>query len=484
MGQEAGKPLRRSPHLGRGERGLYTSLMSWTRAFAAPFFPLLFLVAGTGLSSAALGAGQERKPNVVIIYTDDQGSVDMNIYGSTDLVTPHMDSLARRGIRFTQFYTAAPVCSPSRAALLTGRYPQRAGVPGNVSSQPGRAGMAPEQVTLAEMFKAAGYATAHIGKWHLGYTPETMPNHQGFDYSFGHMGGCIDNYSHFFYWSGPNRHDLWRNGQEVFHDGVFFADLMVEEASRFLQAHREQPFFLYFALNTPHYPYQGDERWLRHYADLPYPRNLYAAFLSTQDERIGHLLSRIDELGLTEHTIVVFQSDHGHSTEERAHFGGGNAGPYRGAKFSLFEGGIRVPAILSWPGHLPENEVRTQMGVNVDWMPTLAELCGVPLPDGTIDGKSLALVLRSQEAPSPHRVFHWATGRDGSQWAVREGDWKLLGNPQDTSHKGELSPQDELFLANLAEDVTEMKNLRHQYPDVVKRLQQLHQDWVNTLSAP
>jgi len=192
-----------------------------------------------------------RAPNVIIIYTDDQGSVDLNCYGAKDLATPHMDSLAKRGVRFTQFYAAAPVCSPSRAGLLTGRYPVRAGVPGNVSSRPGNAGMPAAQVTIAETFKKAGYATAHIGKWHLGYTKETMPNGQGFDYSFGHMGGCIDNYSHFFYWNGPNRHDLWRNGKEIFADGKFFPQLMADEASAFIEKHHAKPFFIYYALNNP-----------------------------------------------------------------------------------------------------------------------------------------------------------------------------------------------------------------------------------------
>jgi len=173
-------------------------------------------------------AGQDSKsPNVILIYTDDQGSIDVGCYGARDLSTPHMDALAARGTRWTQFYSAAPVCSPSRAAVLTGRYPQRAGLAGNAGSQPGSHGMPPEQVTMAEMFKAAGYATGHIGKWHLGYRTETMPNAQGFDDSFGHMGGCIDNYSHFFYWNGPNRHDLWRNGKEIWEDGKFFPELMV-----------------------------------------------------------------------------------------------------------------------------------------------------------------------------------------------------------------------------------------------------------------
>jgi arylsulfatase A-like enzyme len=161
-------------------------------------------------------AASAPKPNVIFILADDQGSVDLGCYGAKDLHTPHTDAIAARGVRFTQFYSAAAVCSPSRAGALTGRWPARAGVPGNVSSQKGgRGGLPPEERTMAEVFKAAGYATAHIGKWHLGYTPETSPRAQGFDHSFGHMGGCIDNYSHFFYWQGPNRHDLWRDGTEV-----------------------------------------------------------------------------------------------------------------------------------------------------------------------------------------------------------------------------------------------------------------------------
>ena len=155
-------------------------------------------------------------------------------------------------------------------------------------------------------------------KWHLGYTPQTMPNGQGFDHSFGHMGGCIDNYSHFFYWQGPNRHDLWRNGEEIFEDGKFFPELMAAEAGKFIQQNKDKPFFMYFALNSPHYPYQGYAKWLKHYKNLPYPRNLYAAFLSTQDEAIGQLVGTVDRLGLRKNTIIIFQSDHGHSHDSLA----------------------------------------------------------------------------------------------------------------------------------------------------------------------
>ena len=273
------------------------------------------------------------KPNVIFIMADDQGSVDLGCYGAKDLHTPHTDRLAASGVRFTQFYSAAPVCSPSRAGALTGRWPVRAGVPGNCASQKGAKGaLPPEEVTMAEMFKAAGYATAHIGKWHIGYTPETSPQAQGFDHSFGHMGGCIDNFSHFFYWSGPNIHDLWRNGAEVFHDGHFFPDLMVQEAVRFIEQSKDRPFFIYYALNTPHYPYQGDAKWLEHFKDQPHPRKLNAAFIAAQDQRIGRLVANVEDLtGRRDNTIIIFQSDNGHSTEERAHYGGGSAGPYRGA---------------------------------------------------------------------------------------------------------------------------------------------------------
>lgn len=436
------------------------------------------------------------KPNVILILTDDQGSVDMGAYGAADLETPAMDALARRGVRFTQFYSGAPVCSPSRAAVLTGRYPDRAGMPSNAPSEKGKPGMPTDEVTIAEVLRMAGYATCHVGKWHLGYTPETMPNAQGFDWSFGHMGGCIDNWSHFFYWQGPNRHDLWRNGEEVHAPGRFFGDLMVEEAAAFLRSHRERPFFLYFAMNMPHYPYQGDPKWLARYAALPYPRNLYAAFLSTQDERIGRLLVELDALGLRERTIVILQSDNGHSTEERAHSGGGSAGPYRGAKFSLFEGGIRMPAILSWPGRIGEGEVRSQTAHACDWLPTIAELCGVPLPEPPtnagaggkggidakgLDGRSLVAVLRSADAPSPHGMLHWTFGP--SRWAVREGDWKLLVGAQDTSLQGPEAKVESPFLVHLGDDPGERRNLAPERPEIVERLRKAHEEWRGGLAA-
>ncbi len=439
-------------------------------------------VAG-GCAAALLGgrawSAPEQRPNVIIIYTDDQGSIDTHAYGAADLATPNMDRLAREGVRFTQFYAPAPVCSPSRAGLLTGRYPVRAGVPGNVSSTQGDPGMPAEQTTIAEMMKTAGYGTAHIGKWHLGYSPETMPNAQGFDYSFGHMGGCIDNYSHFFYWHGPNRHDLWENGEMVHAPGRYFPDLMVEKAVDYIDAQAGAPFFMYFAMNVPHYPYQGDPKWLEYYDQkgVEYPRNLYAAFVSSQDERIGHLLDALEARGLRENTLIIFESDHGHSTEERAHFGGGNSGPYRGAKFSVFEGGLRIPSIISWPGRLPEGEVREQVGHGCDWMPTIAELCGIA-PPANIDGKSMVEVIGSGAAATPHDAVHFQHGMGHRMsWAVRRGDWKLMGNPRDTSERPNDTIVAPLFLVNLAEDPGEEVNLVDEHPEIVEELKALHDAW-------
>jgi len=444
------------------------------------FLKKLGAAAGAALLPRTLrGQTQKRRPNVLLIFTDDQGSIDVNCYGATDLITPNLDRLAREGTRFTQFYVAAPVCSPSRAALMTGRYPQRAGVPGNVSSQPGHDGMPTQQVTIAEMMKAAGYTTGHIGKWHLGYTPETMPNGQGFDHSFGHMGGCIDNYSHYFYWSGPNRHDLWQDGAEVWHEGEFFGDLIVDECKHFIDQHREEPFFLYWAINMPHYPLQGIKKWREKYQHLDAPRRMYAAFVSTLDEMIGEVATHLDKLGLREDTLIIFLSDHGHSEEVRTFGGGGNPGPYRGHKFTLWEGGIRVPCIVSRPGAIPQNAVRDQVAISIDWMPTIAEHCGVPKPGRKIDGQSIVSVINSADAPSPHQVLHWESGK---HWAVRQGSWKIVHDGPATEENGQKIAQVENFLSNLAEDVTETKSVADQHPDIVQRLTALHEAWAKEVT--
>ena len=246
-----------------------------------------------------------------------------------------------------------------------------------------------------------------------------------------------------------------------------------------MKQNRDRPFFLYFAANVPHYPYQGEPEWLKRYQHLTHARKLYAAFLSTLDERIGQLLDQVNSFGLDQRTIIVFQSDHGYSVEQRAHHGGGSAGPFRGAKFSLFEGGFRVPAIISWPGQLPSGETRDQLAHGCDWLPTLAELTGTEIPDRHVDGKSLVPVIRAASAASPHDVLHWTSGRS---WAVRQGDWKLIMHPRDPTQQDSLNNADDPWLSNLARDISETKNFADEHPELVSELIGLHERWIRSVA--
>ena len=426
---------------------------------------IMSLAAGSTLfhGSKKLFAAQNRKPNIVIFLTDDQGSVDVNCYGAKDLITPHLDALAEQGTRFSQFYVASSICSPSRAALLTGRFPQRAQLPGNAI---GGDGMPSKQITMAELFKRHGYRTGIFGKWHLGTALPLGPNEQGFDEFLGHKEGCIDNYSHFYYWRGPNRHDLWRNEIEIWENGSYFPDICVREAARFIRENREHPFFLYVPFNVPHYPMQAQQQYVNMYDHINDPkRKRYAAFVSMVDDRIGQILQVLKEQSLREDTLVLFMSDHGHSVEERAFGGGGNAGPYRGHKKTMWEGGLRVPCIIAWPGHIPENSIRDQLACSMDWLPTLADYAGLEAPDWKIDGKSLMSLIRDVNATSPHKVMHWMLG---PRWAVRKGPWKLVFDG-------------ELFLANLDWDISEQRNYINEYPEKAEMLKSLHQQWAESV---
>ncbi|MCC5931690.1 MAG: sulfatase-like hydrolase/transferase [Cyclobacteriaceae bacterium] len=455
----------------------------------------IFMLLTTGLISCGKNAIREtltdQQPNILVILTDDQSFKDLGCYGAEDLLTPNIDQIASTGIRFTQFYAAAPVCSPSRAAMITGKYNYNAGVFGNVPpphiDSLGRGGLPAEQITMAEVFKEAGYRTALIGKWHLGHTREKLPNAQGFDYFFGHQRGCIDNYSHFFYWSGPNLHDLYENEKEVFMEGSFFGDLMVEKIKAFTSKPMDDPFFILWTINMPHYPYQGKSAWLEYYDKLKTPRKEYNAFITTMDELIGEVYAHLKTTGQLENTIIVFQTDHGHSVEERAYFGGGDAGPFSGAKFSMLEGGIRIPAIISMPGKIPQHEVRHQMAASIDWLPTLADIADIENKEKLLtDGKSLKEVIMSASSPSPHQILHWATGNpvDGSYyWAVRNGDWKLLGNPRDPTGKLRFTEDDAFYLVNLKMDSTESKNLSEEFPDKLKELKDLHYNWLEGVTT-
>ena len=452
--------------------------------------------AGVSLFVPSDASAQTSKPNVVIIYTDDQGTLDAGCFGSNDIHTPNIDALAERGVRFTQSY-AHTVCCPSRSQLLTGRVPQRSGVTNWLSNHPldenGR-NMYVSEITLAEVLRDNGYRTGLAGKWHLGAKPGHQPLDQGFDEAYGHLGGFIDNYEHKFLHSNPKRppfHDLYRNGTEVDETGRYFPDLVVREATRFIVENKDRPFFLYCAFNVPHYPEQSDSKFDGMYDSMAMPRRSYASMITTTDDRIGQVLRTLDLWGLRENTLVIFMSDNGHSTEQfnnwdvnyGANGGGGNTGKWRGAKASMFEGGIRVPSIISLPGKIPKGETRNQAISNMDFFPTILELCNVDPPDYELDGKSLWPILRSDDAPSQHRVFHWMWQ---NQWAVREGDWKLIGNGRDTtgleSVHAPRKEMGELYLASLADGEPEATNHASEQPEVVARLRQLHEDWLQDVT--
>ncbi|NLV46550.1 MAG: sulfatase-like hydrolase/transferase [Candidatus Hydrogenedentes bacterium] len=435
-----------------------------------------FLAAsGAGIVRWAL-AGESRvvsrRPNVILMVSDDQGSADVGCYGAADLHTPNLDALAARGTRFTSFYVAAPICSPSRGALLTGRYPRRNGLDTNAG---GDTGLPESEITLATLFKDAGYHTAVFGKWHLGMKEGMAPTARGFDEFFGHKEGCIDNYSHFFYWSGPNRHDLWRNNEEAHEDGAFFPDLMTREALRFLEEHRGEPFFLYLPYNLPHYPMQARPEFEALYEGMDQPRRRYAAFVSNLDHCVGQVIDRVDALGLRENTLILFLSDNGHSVEERAFQGGGSAGAFRGHKFDLWEGGIRTPCILSWPGAVPEGRVSAQVVSAMDWLPTLAGYCGLESPDIKLDGRNIAETIAHPEQTVDGGELHWMIRE---HWAVRKGPWKLLANvPGDKPAAGKASGPG-MFLVNLDEDPGETINRAVDHPEIVEELSRLHQVWM------
>jgi len=417
----------------------------------------------------------ENKPNVIIIYTDDQGTLDLNCYGASDLLTPNIDALATEGVRFTQFY-AAPVSSVSRANLLSGQFSKHAEVTGNVSGK----GLPLEKETLPERMRDNGYKTALIGKWHLGDGAEYSPNRHGFDYFWGFRGGCVDSYSHFFYWSGPNKHDLWENEKEIFSYGDFLTEKSLQQMKMFIENNQVEPFFVYWAVNIPHYPLQGHPKWLEYYSDLENPRRMYAAFLSTLDDYVGDLRSYLEENNLLENTIIIFQSDNGHSMETRTFGGGGYCGDYRAGKFSLFEGGIRVPAIIRYPAKLPQNEVRNQLAMNIDWFPTIVDLCEISSKNMQVDGKSLVPVL-VENADTPHDALHFDYG---NQWAVRSGDWKLIYKVGDTTPGSHTPIGIDYFLANMKIDSTESRNLLSNYPEIKQELLKKRNEYLNSLNQP
>jgi len=389
--------------------------------------------------------------------------------------------------------------------MLTGRYPQRSGIntwtQNNAYAKKKGLNMPLSEVTIAEILKENGYRTGLFGKWHLGAAIDNGPLEQGFDEFYGFRGGFIDNYVHYFL-HGKGFHDLWYNKDKIYERGQYFPTLMTEKAIQFIDKNRNRPFFLYTAFNLPHYPEQPDSLFISKNKALKEPRKSYANVLSTVDDKIGQLIDRLDELKIRDNTIVFFMSDNGHSTEETsikiddhssglpkgtnycAHGGGGHTGKWRGAKAGFFEGGVRVPAIISYPGHFPENETRDQIITCMDILPTICEIIGSKVPNYEIDGHSLLPIIASENATSEYEVlyFQWR-----EQWAVRQGKWKLIVNGRDTTGKFSTHLQKEEamespYLANLEEENPEEQNHATEHPEVVERLTDLYANWAASVN--
>ena len=422
-----------------------------------------------------------KKPNVIIILTDDQGYGDLGCMGAKDLKTPRLDSLAAKGVRFTSMYAASPVCSPSRAALLTGRYPGNAGVRAILAGHRRASGLTPKVPTLAAALKQEGYATGVCGKWHLGLKPECRPNANGFDEFSGFLAGCLDYYSHIFYYGmtdgGFNpTHDLWENDTEVWANGEYLTERITRKSVEFIKKHKEEPFFLYVAYNAPHYPMHAPQKYMDRFPDLPWDRRVMAAMLAAVDDGVGEIADTLEKLGLTEDTIIYFQSDNGPSRESRNWldgtpdpYYGGTAGGFAGHKFSLFEGGIRVPAILRWGSKITPRTAE-DVCIAADIFPTVLEACGGDPAAYALDGVSLSGLLMRGEALPP-RCLYWEMEE---QTAVRRGNYKLVlnGRLEETE-----PPRAPVFLADLSADPGETRNLAEELPELSAELTALALTW-------
>jgi len=462
---------------------------------------IITVVFGSGVSSAQ----KDHRPNVIFILTDDHGALDAGCYGSSDLKTPHLDRLAREGVRFTNAY-AHTVCCPARAMLMTGRHPQRGDIgswaQGATTPTPQGKNLLHSEQTAAEIFRDAGYATACFGKWHLGAAVTHGPTRQGFQEFFGIRGGFIDNYNHYFL-HDRGRHDLYERDVEVFRDGEYFMEMVTQRSVEFMRTNLERPFFLYYAMNLPHYPEQSLETFRDDFKDLKEPRRSYAKILATTDHLIGELLNELDRLGLAENTLVMVTGDNGYSAEDYQisvpdhlsglpqgqnygpNAGGGNTGKWRGAKGSFLEGGLRVPALLRYPKKITKGQTRDATVTLMDWLPTAAHYAGISLDRLKLDGRSVHAICDSNDLKDNH--YHQMNWGWQKGWAAREGNWKLIQNGSLGLKGSGVNAKDnrmpKTFLGNLDDEHPELKNYASERPDLVRKLTEQHDVWA-TETAP
>ena len=417
----------------------------------------------------------ERKPpNFVLVFCDDQGYQDVGCFGSPKIKTPNLDKMAAEGMKFTDFYSAAPVCTPSRAALLTGCYAQRVSLP-SVLFPNAKIGLNPKEATIASVLKSRGYATMCVGKWHLGHLEKFLPTSHGFDHYFGI----------------PYSNDMHHNGgvpllrdTKIIERPVKQNDLTeryTAEVIKFITANKDKPFFVYLPHTFPHVPLYVTKKFAGKSA-----RGLYGDVIECIDWSTGEILKTLKTLGLDEDTLVIFTSDNGPWLSKGKN--GGCALPLRGGKFTTFEGGMREPCIMRWPGRIPAGKVCGEIASTIDVLPTLARLAGGKLPaDRVIDGKDIyPLMVGEAGAKTPHEAFYYYRGNRLE--AVRSGKWKLhLGKTRRPRRKKGQPPAKPVRtgaqLYDLKADVSEKNNVAEKNPDVAKRLTAMAEEFAKELAA-
>lgn len=407
-----------------------------------------------------------QKPNVIFILTDDMGYGDLSCYGNTNFETPNLDKLAAQGMTFKNAYSAAPVCTPTRVGFITGRYPGKIPIglfePLVPQKRDSAYGITQDYPTVATRMKDAGYETALIGKWHLGFRPEHYPLKNGFEYFFGMLSGASDYISHK---SDGRKDDLHEMDSVVFRDG-YLTDLIAERSSSYITRDHHKPFFMVVNFNAPHWPWQKR-------GDAPYPENIamtsggspetYKAMMLSLDEAVGKILDALEQSKLADNTMIIFTNDNG---GERF----SNQAGLNGRKLSLFEGGIKVPAFVRWPNKVKAGSSTDQVAITMDWTATILA-AGNALPkEGELDGMNLLPVLTGKQ--SKERALYWRLAQRKNQKAVREGKWKYL-----QTEEGE-------FLFDLTVDTAEIVNLKDKYTKEFASLKKKYESWEAKLLPP
>ncbi|MDE0104767.1 MAG: sulfatase [Bryobacterales bacterium] len=412
------------------------------------------------IAALAIGAATSaRAANAVLIVSDDQGYADISCYpGADEARTPNIDRLAAEGVRFTNGYASCPVCAPTRAGLLTGRYQQRFGF---YEASDSRAGLPTDEVTLANLLQDAGFATGVFGKWHLGYTPEHRPVRRGFDTFYGFLGHGGHDY--FDLSISDEATSIYRDAEPVADSGYLTRNI-TREAVRFIERHRNRPFFAYIPYSAVHNPLQAPPDYVRRFSEPDPRRNTYLAMLTILDEGVGQILDALDRLELAEDTLVVYFSDNGGARGTTA-----DNGRLRGFKHSVFEGGIRVPFLARWPRRIPAGLVSDEPVISIDAFATILAAAGVDVPEGVpLDSRDFLPAAQGRPLEAPlHGALHWNWVDKGSPvgWAIRQGRWKLLAD------KGE--PE----LYDLEADISEERDLAKAHPQVAAELLKAYRAW-------